>query len=88
MALRFYLQGIDRVVLVMVSLVTSAAVNWAGDWALLDGHLGAKPMGIAGSGWATCIVRLYMMGLLILGIWLTRRNHPARFHREIRSPKS
>ena len=88
MALRFYLQGIDRVVLVMVSLVTSAAVNWAGDWALLYGHLGAKPMGIAGSGWATCIVRLYMMALLILGIWLTRRNNPARFNREILLPNA
>lgn len=79
MALRFYLQGISRVLLVMVSLVTSAAVNWAGDWALLYGHLGARPMGIAGSGWATCIVRFYMMAILILGIYLTRRTYPARF---------
>jgi MATE family multidrug resistance protein len=85
MALRFYLQGTDRVVLVMVSLVTSAVVNWAGDWALLYGHLG-KPMGIAGSGWATCIVRLYMMALLILGISQTRRNNPAPFNREILVP--
>jgi MATE family multidrug resistance protein len=73
MALRFYLQGISRVLLVTVSLVTSAAVNWAGDWAFLYGHLGVKSMGIAGSGWATCIVRFYMMGLLVIGIWLTRR---------------
>jgi MATE family multidrug resistance protein len=85
-ALRFYLQGIDRVLLVMVSLVTSAAVNWACDWALLYGHLGAHPMGIAGSGWATCIVRLYMMALLVLGIWLTRRSNPARFTRDMLLP--
>jgi MATE family multidrug resistance protein len=86
MALRFYLQGIDRVVLIMVSLVTSCAVNWAGDWAFLYGHLGVRAMGIAGSGWATCIVRLYMMALLIGGIWLTRRSNPARFTRELLLP--
>ena len=86
MALRFYLQGISRVLLVMVSLVTSAAVNWAGDWAFLYGHLGARPMGIAGSGWATCLVRLYMMVILVIGIWITRRNNPARFTRAMLLP--
>ena len=87
MALRFYLQGIDRVLLVMISLVTSAAVNWAGDWALLYGHLGAKAMGIAGSGWATCIVRVYMMALLVIGIMLSRRNSPSPFSREMLLPR-
>ncbi len=86
MALRFYLQGISRVLLVLVSLVTSAAVNWAGDWAFLYGHLGARPMGIAGSGWATCLVRLYMMVILVIGIWITRRNNPARFTRAMLLP--
>ena len=86
MALRFYLQGISRVLLVTVSLVTSAAVNWAGDWAFLYGHFGVKPMGIAGSGWATCVVRVYMMALLVLGIWLTRRNGQVRNLHEIVLP--
>ena len=86
MALRFYLQGIDRVLLVMLSLVTSALVDWLGDWAFLYGHLGINPMGIAGSGWATTIVRLYMMGLLFLGIWTTRRAQAFRFKREMLSP--
>ena len=86
MALRFYLQGIDRVILVMVSLVSSAAVNWVGDWAFLYGHLGVRPMGIAGSGWATCIVRLYTMLLLIVGIWLTRRSSSTRFTRAMLFP--
>ncbi len=76
MALRRYLQGMDRVILIMVSLVTSAAVNLAGDWAFLYGHLGARPMGIAGSGLATCIVRAYMAVLLIVGTWASlRHNH-------------
>lgn len=86
MALRRYLQGIDRVLLIMVSLVTSAIVNLAGDWALLYGHLGATPMGIAGSGWATCIVRVYMLSLLIAGTWMSLRKSGTRITRDALLP--
>ncbi len=68
MALRRYLQGVNRVLLVSVSLVTAGVVNWAGDWAFLYGHLGLHPMGVAGSGWGTCLVRLWMLLLLIFGV--------------------
>ncbi len=67
-ALRCYLQSIDRAVLVMVSLVTASLVNLAGDWAFLYGHLGLRAMGIAGSAWATCLVRVYMVSLLLMGV--------------------
>ena len=67
MALRRYLQAINRVILITISLVTANIVNLVGDWALLYGHLGAHPLGIAGSGWATTIVRFYMVALLIAG---------------------
>jgi MATE family multidrug resistance protein len=66
MALRQYLQSLDRVVLIMVSLVTASVVNFVGDWAFLYGHLGLHPMGIAGSGWSTCVVRLYTLGLVLV----------------------
>lgn len=79
MALRRYLQGMDRVILIMVSLVTSAAVNLVGDWAFLYGHFGFKPMGIAGSGIATCIVRVYMAVLLVAGTWLSMRSNRQNF---------
>ena len=68
MALRRYLQGISRVLLVSVSLITAGLVNWAGDWAFLYGHLGLHPMGVAGSGWGTCVVRVWMLLLLIVGV--------------------
>lgn len=74
MALRRYLQSINRVILITVSLITANLVNLAGDWALLYGHFGFRPMGIAGSGWATCVVRLYMVALLVLGmVWTARK---------------
>ena len=73
MALRRYLQSVNRVVLIAVSLVTANLVNWLADYAFLFGHLGAHPMGIAGSGWATCLVRLYMLALVAVGFALTSR---------------
>ncbi len=78
-ALRRYLQSIDRVVLVMVSLLSASVVNLIGDWAFLYGHLGIHPMGIAGSGWATCIVRVYMLVLLLAGVTLNSSKIGLRF---------
>ena len=67
MALRRYLQSLNRVVLISLSLITAGVVNFVGDWALLYGHLGAPAMGVAGSGWATCVVRLWMVLMLAAG---------------------
>ena len=74
MALRRYLQSIDRVLLVTVSLVTAGLVNFGADWAFLYGHVGVPAMGIAGSAWATCLVRVYVMVLLLAGVWLSFRH--------------
>ena len=74
MALRRFLQSIDRVMLVTMSLVTAAVVNLVGDWAFLYGHLHFRRMGVAGSAWATCVVRVYMLAVLLPGVWLAVRN--------------
>ena len=65
MALRHYLQSIDRTMAIMVSLLTANLVNFVADWALLFGHLGFRAYGLAGSGWATVVVRVYMLALLV-----------------------
>ena len=78
-ALRRYLQSINRVILVAISLVTANLVNLVGDWAFLYGHLGFRQMGIAGSGWATCVVRLYMVSLLVLGLVMSHRERVQRY---------
>lgn len=65
MALRRYLQAIDRTMAIMVSLLTANLVNFIADWALLFGHLGFRAYGLAGSGWATVVVRIYMLALLV-----------------------
>ncbi len=70
MALRRFLQSINRVAVISASLITASVVNLLFDWVFLFGHLGAHPMGVAGSGWATLVVRLYMLLLLIGGcLW-------------------
>ncbi len=76
MALRRFLQSINDVLLITISLITASLVNFGGDWALLFGHLGAPALGVAGSGWSTVIVRFYMLALLGVGFALAlRRGH-------------
>lgn len=73
MALRRYLQSINNVIWVTVSLLTAAAVNWFGDWVFLLGHFGVRSQGIAGSAWGTLLVRLYSLGLLAIGAVVASR---------------
>jgi MATE family multidrug resistance protein len=76
MGVRHYLQAIDRPGWVMISLLTANLVNLGGDWALIYGHLGLPAMGIAGSGWATVLTRVYMLALLLLSLSLSLRAAP------------
>ena len=75
MALRHYLQAVNRTIAIMISLLTANLVNFVADWAFLFGHLGFHRMGLAGSGWATTVVRVYML-VLLLGafVWHLRRD--------------
>jgi MATE family multidrug resistance protein len=63
-ALRRYLQAVNVANPIMFALISANIINAIGDWALIYGHLGFPAMGIAGSGWATCIARIYMAGVL------------------------
>ncbi len=78
MAVRHYLQAIDRPGWVMVSLLTANLVNWLFDWLFIFGHWGFRAHGIAGSGWATSVVRLYMLGLLLVSLAISLRKTPIK----------
>ena len=67
-ALRRYLQAVDVVHPVMFALISANAINALGDWVLIYGHLGFRPMGITGSGWSTCIARIYMALVLLITV--------------------
>jgi MATE family multidrug resistance protein len=63
---RRYLQGMDQAKPVMFALISANLVNLAGNWALIYGHLGLRAMGTVGSGWSTCVARIYMMAVLLV----------------------
>lgn len=65
-ALRRYLQAVHVVNPIMFALVSANVVNLVGDWALIYGHLGLPAMGITGSGWSTCVARIYMALVLLI----------------------
>ena len=63
---RRYLQGINLAKPVMFSIVSANVINLVGNWAFIYGHLGFPAMGTVGSGWATCVGRVYMAGMLAM----------------------
>src|SRR5690242_20507933 len=84
-ALRRYLQAVNVVHPVMFALISANAVNAFGDWVLIYGHLGFKAMGIAGSGWSTCVARIYMaLVLLVTVLYVESRRDMAQWRRLIR----
>jgi multidrug resistance protein, MATE family len=71
---RRYLQAMGLVKPVMFVLVTANLINAAGNWILIYGHLGAPAMGAEGSGWSTCLARLYMsVSLMVYILYNDRR---------------
>lgn len=63
---RRYLQGMNLARPVMFSLVSANIINFLGNWLFIYGHWGIRAMGTVGSGWSTCIARIYMAGVLLL----------------------
>jgi MATE family multidrug resistance protein len=66
---RRYLQSINIIRPVMITLITANLVNLAGNWIFVFGNLGAPRLGAEGSGWATCGSRVFMMAVLAVVIW-------------------
>jgi MATE family multidrug resistance protein len=73
MALRRFLQSLNRVLLITLSLITASGVNLLFDWVFLYGHWKMPAMGIVGSGWATVVVRFWMLFVLAPGVTVACR---------------
>ena len=70
-ALRRYLQAVNVANPIMFALISANIVNAIGDWALIYGHVGFRAMGITGSGWSTCVARIYMAFVLVVTlVWV------------------
>ncbi len=58
--LRRYLQAMGIVKPVVFALISANLVNLLGNWVFVYGHLGMPAFGVPGSGWSTCVSRIYM----------------------------
>lgn len=74
------LQALGRMRPIVLAIVLSNGLNALLDWVLIFGHLGAPPMGVPGSAWATTTSRWAMAALLLGLAWpeLGHRLHPVR----------
>lgn len=77
-ALRRYLQGVDVAKPIMFALVSANIVNAVGDWVLIYGHWGFRAQGITGSGWSTCMARIYMLLVLAATLVIVESKRHAR----------
>lgn len=73
--LRQTLQAINRNWPIVTTIVIANVINVALNWVLIFGHLGAPPMGVAGSALATAASRLAMLAMLFAMAWKDLRPH-------------
>src|SRR5581483_2580452 len=43
-----------------------------GNWVFIYGHWGVRAYGVPGSGWSTCLARLYMAAVLVAALLYNR----------------
>ncbi len=73
-ALRRYLQAMHIVKPVAFTLISANLVNLAGNWVFVYGHLGFRARGVPGSGWSTCVSRIYMvLALALAAVYYDRK---------------
>ncbi len=73
--LRQTLQAMGRMRAIVVTIVAANLLNVLLNWVLVFGHLGAPPLGVAGSSIATTTSR-WTMALVLLGLsWPLLRRH-------------
>ncbi len=80
-AFRRYLQAIGLVRPVMFALISANLINLVANWILIYGHFGLPAMGVAGSGWATSLARLYLALFLLIVIFYADHLHQTGLRR-------
>ena len=84
-AVRRYLQAVNVVRPITFALVSANIINAVGNWAFIYGHLGFRSMGITGSGWSTCIARVYMFTTLVFVLlWVESKRSLPRWGSNVR----
>ena len=79
--LRRYLQAMGMVRPVVFALISANLINLFGNWIFVYGHLGFPALGVAGSGWSTCVARIYMaLVLAVAVVYYNRKNRSGLWH--------
>jgi MATE family multidrug resistance protein len=79
-AFRRYLQSVNVVRPIMLTLIAANVLNVIVNWVLIYGRLGAPAMGVAGAAWATVMSRIAMAALLLAAVLLHEREWVAGLH--------
>jgi MATE family multidrug resistance protein len=80
-AFRRYLQALGAVRPIMVAALTANVVNATACWLLVFGELGFPALGVAGSGVATTISRVYMLAYVVAHVVRRERRAPTGLFR-------
>lgn len=77
---RRYLQAMNLVRPIMVTLLSANIINAAGNWIFVYGKLGVPAFGVIGSAYATVIARVYFACVLFVVIWYREHKRPSGLH--------
>lgn len=78
---RRYLQARDVVRPITFAVVSANLINFAGNWLLMYGNLGAPQLGLTGSGISTALSRTYIGLVLAIALLLHERRYGYRLFR-------
>lgn len=80
MVFRRYLQAMNVVRPITITLLTANIINALFAWALVYGHAGLPALGVVGSAYATLAARIYLAGVLWMVIVWRERRRPSGLH--------
>jgi len=77
---RRYLQAMNLVRPIMLTLLSANIINAVGNWIFVYGRLGLPAFGVIGSAYATVIARIYFACVLFAVIWYREHKRPSGLH--------
>jgi len=77
---RRYLQAMNLVRPIMLTLLSANIINAAGNWIFVYGRFGLPAFGVIGSAYATVFARIYFACLLFGVIWYREHKRPSGLH--------
>ena len=70
LVMRFYISAMERAFAVFAMLFLTVLVNGVAGWALIFGHLGLPPLGLAGAAIGSLIATVFLsVGLVAIVVW-------------------